>query len=126
MTLEEYIQNTLVNIESIKDLIGNNVYAFISKTNPDKCFIRWSLINEEAAINNVSNFNSLKKAEVQISIFANTIFNARFIANEIEKTFNNNNTSSNIRCSRTLTLAPVVEDKHTIHYPLRLTFFYNQ
>ena len=124
MTLEEYIQLTLQNIQEIKTLVGDNIFAFVATTNSAKCFIRWNIISEEPAVEQLT-FSNFKKAEVQISIFSNTILNARTIANAVERAFNDNKTNSNIRCSRVTTTSPIAEDKHTIHYPMRLTFFYN-
>ena len=122
MILEEYIQDTLTNIEEIKSLVGESIYPFTTITNPEKSFIRWYIINEEPALHLLNN-HSFYKAEVQISVFSNTIKNARYIVNCIERTFNKNN---NVLCSQLATIQPIAEDKHTIHYPLRLTFYYNK
>lgn len=126
MTLEEYIQFKLENIEDIKSLVGENIFAFTGSTNTSHCFIRWHIISEEDAVNLLNGFSSLKKAEVQISVFANTVKNARLIANAINKAFNNSTQNFfNIRCSHTTILQPTIEDAQTVHYPIRATFFYN-
>ena len=125
MTLEEYIQFKLQNIEDIKSLVGENIFPFIASTNAEKCFIRWHIITEEDAVDLLNGFSSLKKAEVQISVFANTLSNARLITNAVVKTFNNSNKFSNIRCSQATIIQPTVEDNQTVHYPIRITFFYN-
>ncbi len=127
MTLAQYIDTTLKNISEIQNLVGNdNIYAFISETNPSKCFIRWSIISEEPIVQNVDKATNLYKAEIQISVFANTIGNADFISKQVINAFNNDNINDNdIRSSRTTTIQPIVEDKFTIHYPIRATIYFN-
>lgn len=126
MTLEEYIQFKLSNIEEIKSLVGENIFAFSGTTNASNCFIRWHIISEEDAVSLLNGFSSLKKAEVQISVFANTVINARKIVNAITNTFNNQTQNFfNIRCSQATIIQPTIEDTQTIHYPIRITFFYN-
>lgn len=125
MTLEDYIQFKLTNIDEIKTLVGENIFPYLSPTNIEKCFIRWHIVNEENVVNSLGDFSSLKKAEVQISVFANTIPNARLITNAVIKAFNTHTPNFNIRCSRATIINPTVEDTQTVHYPIRITFFYN-
>lgn len=127
-TLENFIQNRLSNIGEIQPFVGDNIFPFISDTNASKCFIRWAIISEEVLPETLTATTRelIKKAEVQISIFANTITAARSILTEVEKSFNFDNSSfdSNILSSRTDTTSPIIEDKETVHYPLRVNLIY--
>lgn len=126
-TLEAFIQNRLSNISEIQPFVGNNIYPFISDTNASKCFIRWAIISEEVLPETLKATRELiKTVEVQISIFANTINAARTILTEVEKAFNFDNSSfdSNILSSRTDSISPIIEDKETVHYPLRVKLIY--
>ena len=127
MTVETYIQQTLQAIQSIKNLIpAASIYAFASATNAEKCFIRWTLSDEQKAASTLDiNNGKLYQANVLISVFANTITNARKIADAVEEAFNNDNINSeNILSSRCQSLSPILEDKRTIHYPIQATIFY--
>ena len=126
-TLEAFIQNRLSNISEIQSFVGENIFPFISDTNVSKCFIRWAIISEDILPETLSATRELiKTAEVQISVFANTINAARTILTEVEKAFNFDNSSldSNILSSRTDSVSPIVEDKETVHYPLRVKLIY--
>lgn len=127
-TLEAFIQNRLSNISGIQPFVGDNIYPFISDTNASKCFIRWAIISEEVLPETLkaTTRELIKTVEVQISIFANTINAARTILTEVEKAFNFDNSSfdSNILSSRTDSVSPIIEDKETVHYPLRVKLIY--
>ena len=128
MTVETYIQETLQSIQSIKNLIlPTSIYAFSSATNAEKCFIRWTLSDEQKASSTLDiNNGRVYQANVLISVFANTISNARTIADAVEEAFNNDNitSSDNILSSRCQTLSPILEDKRTVHYPIKASIFY--
>lgn len=128
ITVETYIQNTLQAIESIRILVPtSSIYAFASPVNAEKCFIRWTLSDEQKASSTLDiNNGRVYQANVLISVFANTIANARTIANAVEEAFNNDNitSSDNILSSRCQTLSPILEDKRTVHYPIKASIFY--
>ena len=126
MTIEKFIQSHLENISSIKNYVGKNIFSFVADSNPSKCFIRWYLISESDAVRNISDRCSLKIAEVQISIFSNTVSVGRTIADEVMNAFDFNHSIENIRCSYPTELNPIHEDKNTIHYPIRIKIYYNK
>jgi hypothetical protein len=126
MTLEQFVQNRLESIESIKVYVDKNIFPFESNTNTPNCFIRWFIINESEVVKNLSGNCSLRTANIQISIFTNTINVARKIAEDVIKSFSFDKPIQNIRCSSSVEINPIHEDKHTIHYPLRVQIIYNK
>lgn len=126
MTIEEEIQNKLESIESIRNYIAKtDIYAFISPTNPPKCFIRWNIVGETSTAKTLNISQSLQTLTLNISVFSNTLLAGRFITNEIRKAFSITNKQNLIRSAYITAISPIVEDKQTFHFPLTLTIFYN-
>lgn len=127
MTIEDFIQNSLTDIADIRQFVGNRIYGFTSEQGAEKPFIRWDIIEDKPMKTILSGNVNIYTCQAQVSIFANSFRSARTIADSIEAYFKSLSfTNEQIKDVRTEAISPIVEDKTTIHYPIRITLIYRK